>query len=256
MKKFMSLLLSVLLILSLVPMTATAVEKQWNSFVYFQDGAVFRVEATEFKGSGSYKFIAAAYDADDKLVSVKSTTIEPVDGKLEAEVDLETDASGNFKEADNSIDYVKTMLWDSYAGMRPIAEAHVFGAEEGDADTIKPAKLENGKYSSLTNGFYEPVEVTYSDIFGYYSYTEAEGVRTYGTINSQSPATSSISDGDLTNGNGYSAAAVPADRQYYHGALISKAVTADRLVLWTSKATSDIYLSYARPDTTNMHDYA
>ena len=89
MKKIMSLLLSMLLLLSLVPMTAMATGEDWNSFVYYQDGPVFSVEATEFTGSGSYKFYAAAYDAAGKLLAVKSSNATVSGDTLSASVDFE-----------------------------------------------------------------------------------------------------------------------------------------------------------------------
>ena len=149
MKKFMSLLLSVLFILSLVPMTVGAeTSESWDSFIYYQDGPVFSVEATEFVGSeDSYQFIAAAYDSAHNLIAVKfDDATKDEDNTLKAEVDFE---EGN-TEADVSIDYVKTMLWDSFTGVRPIAVNGYFDVTPQSVDA-------NGVYNNLTNGFYEPV---------------------------------------------------------------------------------------------------
>jgi len=147
MKKFMSLLLGAMLILSLIPMSVGATTENWNSFVYYQDGPEFSVEATEFVGAGDYKFIAAAYDANGKLVDMTSSDAAVKAGTLTAAASFE--APG--EEADVSIASVKTMLWDSFSGATPIAA-------EGNFEVAPQTVNENGIYSSLTNGFYEAVE--------------------------------------------------------------------------------------------------
>jgi len=157
MKKFMSLLLGAMLILSLIPMSVGATTESWNSFVYYQDGPEFSVEATEFVGAGAYKFIAAAYDANGKLVDMTSSDAAVKAGTLTAVASFE--APG--EEADVSIASVKTMLWDSFSSATPIAKEGNFAVEPQIVN-------EDGTVSSLTNGFYEaiPVKVGGRGTFG------------------------------------------------------------------------------------------
>ncbi len=147
MKKYMCLFLSMLMILSLVPMTVGAAGESWSSFVFTQDGPEFSFEATDFTGTGSYTFYAAAYGNNNELIDVKAASnLEASDGVLSATVDFEENGT---KEADVNISYVKTMVWgDEY---RPIVKSHTFDIEEQKIDP------DTGIYNNLTNGFYKPV---------------------------------------------------------------------------------------------------
>ena len=149
MKKFTSLLLSVLMILSLVPMTVGATEISWSSFVYSQDGPEFSFEASDFIGTGSYNFYAAAYNNNRELLDVKvAPNLAASDGVLKATVDFEDNGT---KEADVNISYVKTMVWEN--DLKPIVESYTFNIEEQYIDP------DTGVYNNLTNGFYQQANI-------------------------------------------------------------------------------------------------
>ncbi|MBQ4517938.1 MAG: hypothetical protein II997_05070, partial [Clostridia bacterium] len=149
MKKFILLFLSALLLLSVAPMTVgAATTESWDAFAYYQDGPEFSFKATEFVGEqDKYQFVVAAYNSKDNLVAVKcaDATVD-IDGTLTAAVNFEE----NGTEADVSIEYVKTMLWDSFDSLQPLVRNGYFDIEAQTVD-------EDGVYNNLTNGFYEPV---------------------------------------------------------------------------------------------------
>lgn len=153
MKKVLSLILSVLLVLSLVPMAVGAdAVPAWDELAYYQDGPEFSVSATGFTGDASnYKFYAAAYDENGYLLHVACADVAVEGGELKASVNLEK----NVEEASVHIDYVKTMLWD---GVTPVVRNGHFDIDE---QTVSP----EGIYNNLTNGFYESIygdDVTYA----------------------------------------------------------------------------------------------
>ncbi len=69
-----------------------------------------------------YKFIAVAYDDNDKLLGVKTATISPEKG-----VGAALDASVDFAEEEyaDSVVYAKTMLWDMNGDLRPIVASAI-----------------------------------------------------------------------------------------------------------------------------------
>ncbi|MBQ7097088.1 MAG: hypothetical protein IJN96_03350, partial [Clostridia bacterium] len=69
-----------------------------------------------------YKFIAAAYDDNDKLLGVKTAAIAPQKG-----VGAALDTSVDFAEEEyaDSVVYARTMLWDMEGDLRPIVASEI-----------------------------------------------------------------------------------------------------------------------------------
>ncbi|MBE7010417.1 MAG: hypothetical protein E7418_02870 [Ruminococcaceae bacterium] len=213
MKKFMSLLLGVLLVMSLVPMTVGATADSWNSFVYYQDGPVFSVEATEYVGSGNYTFYAAAYDKDGRLLAVDSNPTAVRDGKLVGEADLEP---GN-TEANVNIASVKTMVWD---GMKPIVE-------NGNFTITAPTAVAGEETYAMTNGFYEAIAAT--DDYAYCFYL-GDGTNEDYSYRNISDAQGTGYDNVLTTGIGFNGIQTYSRMDFVK---LSAASEIDRVVTWT-----------------------
>ncbi|MBE7010415.1 MAG: hypothetical protein E7418_02860, partial [Ruminococcaceae bacterium] len=91
MKKILSLVLSVLMLLSVLPMTAGAESAdQWDLITFRQDGPVFSVKADGFiAGDSAYSIKVVAYDANDDIVTGETVAATLTSDTLEGAVNLE-----------------------------------------------------------------------------------------------------------------------------------------------------------------------
>ncbi len=122
-----------------------------------------------------YKFIAAAYDDNDKLLGVKMAAITPQKG-----VGAALDATIDFAEEEyaDSVVYAKTMLWDMEGNLRPIVASAI----------CPPVSLLSANKPSL--------EVKFGDNNGWKTKPEAKDQGT------------KLTDGDTTTGIGWGPATI------------------------------------------------
>lgn len=152
MKKFLSIILSLVIVLPLLSAPVLAADLETFSNVSFnQVGTAFTVAATGFEPSEdrSYQFIAAAYGAENTLLGIKSKNVDMVNTEKAASAYTGTYAYGDktkkvWSKATtdqlactvdfagetyvNTIAEVKTMLWEKSDKLRPIVASQTFNA--------------------------------------------------------------------------------------------------------------------------------
>lgn len=144
MKKILSLVLCVLMLLSVLPMTISAVTAEtWDVLSFSQNGPEFSVVAEGFEATdSSYTFTAiASKSVGVPIIKTVTTTLDG--GKLSASVNFEEGGV----EADVNITEVEVTLTNSLGEV--IGESKTF--------SITPQTITDGVYNNLTNGFYKPV---------------------------------------------------------------------------------------------------
>jgi len=155
MKKLLSLFISIMLIISVLPLSVSAASdaEVWKSFSYSMDGPEFSLNVTDFLAkSDKYVFYAAAYDTQGNLIDVKTADINTASGRI-SDIDVKVSFADTPEEDAVNIDSVKTMLWDTKGDIRPVAESGDF---DDDIDP-RTCNEETDVYNSLTSGFYTQV---------------------------------------------------------------------------------------------------
>ena len=109
MKKILSLALCVLMLVSVLPMTAGAVTDGWETLTFSQNGPVFSVKATGFEAADAndtFAFTAVAYKGESEKVDEKTVPVTITDGELAANVNFEDGG-----EADVAINKVTNLFF-------------------------------------------------------------------------------------------------------------------------------------------------
>jgi len=232
MKKILSLVLSICMLLSMLPMTVQAESaERWDVLTFSQNGPEFSVIAEGFSALDSaYTFEAIAYDGDEQEVDAKIATATIEDGNLTASVDFEENG-----EADASI--AKVLVNVKNSNGEPVTEAQTFAITAQQVD-------ENGVYNNLTNGFYKPVlDGVTASISGSTRYVWnssnsmlggwAEGSSGAYNLYDQNPSTRSANGGGIGAGN----------HAQYIGTL-SASAKIDRVVVYVQDNNAiDFYLA-------------
>jgi len=198
MKKILSLALCVLMLVSVLPMTAGAVTDGWETLTFSQNGPVFSVKATGFEAADAndtFAFTAVAYKGESEKVDEKTVPVTITEGELAANVNFEDGG-----EADVAINKVIVKLIDS--------GEEVLGDGKAEAEfSITPQSVdENGVYNNLTNGFYKPVIDGTTYISGqkrYFWFDTSKGASGAASdkdaIHDSNPSTTSDAYGDIAD---------------------------------------------------------
>ena len=153
MKRFLSVALVVLLLVSVFPAVVSASET-YTSVDFDRELARFTVTGSGFNSTdNNCVFMAAGYNAAGDLMDVQIKNV-PLTANNNTEFNAVIDFTNSTKYAE--IKKVKTMLWDSFSKLRPIISVEEFDVSAGLDQTLISGGAAGARvHISLTDATYE-----------------------------------------------------------------------------------------------------